>query len=260
MKVFDMHVHVFPEVIAGRAVENLVNHYEIKSAGNGRMSEYKKLLAENPMVKKTLFHSSATAPYQVRSVNDTMAKMKNENMLCFGSIHPDYEHIEQEIDRLIGMGLIGIKLHPDFQGFDADSDKACRIYEYARGKLPILIHAGDMKLPHSHPEKIRRVHDMFPGLTIIAAHLGGYSKWDEAERLLVGTDIYLDTSSSIRYMEKQQAVRIIKNHGIKKCLFGSDYPIHDPAESLDDFLALGFSESENEDILWNNSFNLFCAQ
>ena len=253
MKVFDMHVHIFPQAIAAKAVDNLSHYYHVPMNGKGTWEDLQDSLKEAKVIKKCLIHSTATTAHQVRDVNDYISRFKSDDVYCFGSVHPDYDDIESEIDRMISLGIKGIKLHTDFQAFNADDEKAFRIYEYAQGRLPILFHAGDRNVDYSSPKRLRHVHDMFPDLKMICAHLGGYSQWDEAEKYLVGTNVYFDTSSSVSFMAKEQARRIIKKHGVDKCLFGTDYPMHNQAKCIQDFLALGFSDEDNEKILWKNA-------
>lgn len=124
--------------------------------------------------------------------------------------------IEKEFNRIISLGLRGVKLHPDFQGFKADAPELDKIYSLLENRLPLLIHAGDANLDNSSPERIARILDRFPKLTLIAAHLGGYMQWREAMEYLAGKNLYLDTSSTLHYMDTEFAMQIIKTHGAKK--------------------------------------------
>ncbi len=49
-----------------------------------------------------------------------------------------------------------------------------------------MLHAGtDIGLPppvHCTPERLARLLDATPGLTVIAAHMGGYACWDDVEK------------------------------------------------------------------------------
>jgi len=254
--VFDMHVHVFPDAIALKAASATGAYYGVPMFADGTWNAFEKSFGAVPEIQKCLIHSTATKAAQVEHVNDFVASLMNDRLLGFGSMHADYPHIEKEIDRMISLGLRGIKLHTDFQGFAADDEKAFKIYEYAEGKLPILFHVGDTKSDLSSPRRIRNIHDTFPRLTIIAAHLGGYSVWEESEKYLVGQDIYFDTSSCLEWLDKEKAVNMIRKHGADKCLFGTDFPMHDPAACIQNVLCLGLSEEENKKIFWENAHTL----
>ena len=72
------------------------------------------------------------------------------------------------------------------------------VYEEAhRRGLPILFHTGDSRTDFSTPRRLMNVVEKIPEFTCIAAHLGGYSEWEDARRELSGTNVYIDTSSSL---------------------------------------------------------------
>jgi len=54
------------------------------------------------------------------------------------------------------------------------------------------------------PERLEKIVRTFPRCKVVAAHMGGFSLWDDVERFLVGTDIYLDTSYSLDFMDGEQ--------------------------------------------------------
>ena len=62
--------------------------------------------------------------------------------------------------RIISLGLKGIKLHPDFQHFQIDSETMDPIYEVLSSlNMPILVHAGDVRYDFSGPKRISNVFD-----------------------------------------------------------------------------------------------------
>ena len=82
----------------------------------------------------------------------------------------------------ISLGLKGVKLHPDFQNFEADSPCAMSIFELcAEAGLPVLVHTGDYRFDYSNPNRIANVLRAFPKLKFVGAHFGGWSVWDEAD-------------------------------------------------------------------------------
>lgn len=253
--IIDFHAHAFPEPIARKAVDHIGSHYELNMAGNGTLSDL-TASAERSGVRYVVFHSTATKPSQVRSVNDWIIQHAGGMLIGFGTIHPGFENPEAEIDRVIEAGLKGIKLHPDFQGFDADCPEMDRIYRHIGSRVPILMHAGDRKLDHASPARIAHVLEKFPELRLVAAHLGGFEQWDEAETFLIGKNLWIDTSSALPYMAPQRALELIRKHGTDRVLFGTDYPItyHDKELAL--FNRLGLSEKEKDAILYQNAARL----
>ncbi|NLB78970.1 MAG: amidohydrolase [Clostridiaceae bacterium] len=251
-KIIDFHAHAFPEEIAQKAVNHIGNHYTIKMQGKGILPDLIQS-ADNAGIDYIVIHSTATRACQVKHINDWVASHTSEKMIGFGTLHPDMPDVEEEFERIVSLGLKGIKLHPDFQGFNADDLSMDRIYSVIDNRLPLLIHCGDEKLDSSSPKRIANVLDKFPRLTIIAAHLGGHKNWQESMEYLVCRDIYMDTSSAIRFMDSAFATKLIKKHGINRIVFGTDYPITYHENELEFFYKLDLSESEREDILYNNA-------
>lgn len=256
-KIIDMHAHFFPDALAERAVDNLGKYYGYVMHGKGTFSDLMKS-AGDAGVGKLVIHSSALKPSQVEVINDSTASHISENVAGFGTLHPSYEgDFETEIKRIASLGLKGIKLHPDFQGFDIDDRRMYPVYDIIRAHgLPILFHVGDSESDRSAPERLANVLRDFPGLIAIGAHLGGYSRWDDAERYLIGKDLYIDTSSCFRKISYERIRSIIRRHDINKVMFGTDYPIERHDYCVENFLKLGLGDTELEKIFYTNADRL----
>ena len=94
------------------------------------------------------------------------------------------------------------------------------------------------------------------GGTMIAAHFGGQSQWDEVEEYIVGTNIYIDTSMGFDYYSEEQFMRIVKNHGSDKVLFGTDSPWSNSGKERERLLALPLPVEDKENILHKNAERL----
>lgn len=255
-KIFDFHSHAYPEKIARKSVNFLNKYYKVDCRGSGTMDDLIDS-AKSGGVGYLLVHAVATKPSQVENVNTWIAEHLQENIFGFGTIHPAYEGgILNELERIITLGLRGLKLHPDFQGYYVDDPSMDIIYKNVEGKMPVLIHTGDVNTDYSSPRRLANVLDRYPGLTVISAHLGGYSEWNEAEKYIVGRNCYIDTSSSLWALPKEKSVEIIRKHGVDRVLFGTDYPLTRHKEELERFFALGLTEEENNKILFENAKKL----
>ncbi len=157
------------------------------------------------------------------------------------------------------MGLKGVKLHPDIQNFKIDDYRCLKIYELCEQEgLPILMHTGDYRYDNSNPNRLLPVLKIYTGLTVIGAHFGGWSIWQEASEKLAGLpNLYVDCSSTMGFVDKETTLKALKNYGADRVLFGTDYPMWDPDEELRKFLDLGLSEEENRKILSENAKKLF---
>lgn len=124
----------------------------------------------------------------------------------------------------------------------------------------ILFHSGN-DLSYSEPfrctpARLKKIMDLFPGAPIIAAHMGGYRLWDEVEEILVGRDIYFDTAFSLKELGKERSLKIIKEHGAKKVLLGSDSPWESAATDIEFIKSLDLTNKEKSDILGGNAMRL----
>ena len=136
-----------------------------------------------------------------------------------------------------------------------------RIYDYAFSKgLIVLHHAGyDPGMPppfRSTPERFAKVLDEMKGGTLVLAHLGGQSMWDEVENHLVGREVYFDTAMGFECFPSEQFLRIVKNHGADKILFATDSPWSDASRELAVIRSLDMDASQREMILEHNARRL----
>lgn len=261
-EIIDSHAHIFPEKIADKATENVGKFYDLPMDSCG--SSERLIIGGNTIgVAKYLVCSTATVPHQVRSINSFIAEecKKYPQFFGFGTTHPLSEDIEGDIEQIKQLGLHGVKLHPDFQRFDADSPEAFRIYEIIEGELPLLIHCGDSRYDWSAPARVRKICENFPKLKIQAAHIGGYERWDEAQEYLTGFEnVGVDICSSLAFMTPEKAVERIRKFGVEKSFFGCDFPMWSHEEELERFFKLGFSEEENRMILSESFKNFYGLQ
>lgn len=253
-KIIDMHAHIFPDKIAARAVESIGNYYNIPMTGPGTVDGLLKC-GGRIGVSRYVVHSSATNVEQVTTINDYVAGVASAHseLTGFGTLHPGLADIGSETDRVIRLGLKGIKLHPEFQGFNIDDEDMFPVYKALEGRMPVLIHMGDENRDSSSPVRLARILDMFPDLVVIAAHFGGYAMWDESSEYLIGRNLYMDTSSALAFLKPEKAVCMIRQHGVHKMFFGTDYPMWDHEEELERFLRLDLTEEERIAVLSGNA-------
>ncbi|MDR0669271.1 MAG: amidohydrolase family protein [Treponema sp.] len=266
--IIDFHAHIYPEKIAAKAVANICAFYSISMGCEGTVEGLLKFgsreggssvpQAPRHVIDRFVVFSAAAAPGQVASINDFIARTVREHpeLTGFGTLHPDLEDPAAEIERLIGLGLRGLKFHPDMQRFNIDDERMLKIYALAEGRLPIVFHTGDYRYEYSHPARLARVLKDFPRLTAIAAHFGGWSLFDLALEYLKDRFCYFDVSSSIPYLGGKRAVELIRIYGAERFLFGSDYPMWNPRRCLEDFYALDLHSDERELILHQNAERL----
>lgn len=257
--IIDAHAHIYPDKISQQAADYIAEFYKIPVQANGRVD---MLLAagERAGIDRFVVHSAAQAPRQVQSINNFIAAecQQHPNFIGLGTLHKDMEDPKAEIERVLALGLHGIKLHPDMQLFDMDDPGMDNIYAMLQEKhLPVLMHCGDYRYNYSHPRRLANLLDKFPGLTVVAAHFGGWSVFDLAVEHLEQRHCYLDVSSSIPYLGNRRTKELIDIYGPGRILFGSDFPMWDPEASLRRIMELDLSDTARQQILCDNALKVF---
>ncbi len=258
--IIDCHCHVYPDKIAAKAVQGIGDFYSIPMEMDGTLATLKKEGAKAGITHYVVF-SVATKPAQTASINrfiaDTVAASSG-TMTGLGTLHPDSEDLQGDVEQILALGLKGVKLHPDIQGFKIDDYRCLKIYELCEGRLPVLMHTGDHRYDFSNPNRLKPVLEIFKNLTVIGAHFGGWSIWEEAAPQLCGYEnFFVDCSSSLYALSPETAKGLVRTYGAEKVLFGIDYPMWKPSEELARFHALGLTPEEEDKILWQNAQKIF---
>jgi predicted TIM-barrel fold metal-dependent hydrolase len=169
-----------------------------------------------------------------------------EKLIGFMSVHPDEGDALEEIERCVhDLGLRGIKLGPNYQGFDPLGVNAFRVYAKAEQlQLPILFHQGTSPmrtapLRYAHPLVMDEIATAFPELRVVMAHLGHPWHADTVTVIRKHPHVYADVSAQFfRPWGQYQALRLATEWGVlDKLLLGSDYPVATPQETIDGLLA-----------------------
>ena len=254
MAVIDVHAHIYPEKIAERAVGAVGEFYLVDMYGQGTASH---LLAAKDRAPLTHFvvHSVATKPSAVASINDFIAEQcrLHPELIGFMAMHQDLEDPEVEIERAVGLGLRGMKLHPDTQKVNMDDPRLMSIYEMIAGRLPLIVHTGDYRTDFSHPRRLKRILRAFPNLVVDAAHFGGWSIPEIGYDVLHEENVFIDASSSLAFLGNRRTRELVRMWGADRVMFGSDFPMWDPAHEFDTFTSLGFTDDELEKMLGKNA-------
>jgi len=251
MKLIDIHTHIYPDEIARKATNSVRDFYGI-GFGSSMDGTAGMLLREGKAagISKFVILPVAIRPDRVHGINDFILRMTGQHaeFIGFGAVHAAMDGLTDEVDRILAMGLKGIKIHPDSQRFSIDDLRLYPLYEAVQGKIPVLLHMGDKRYDYSHPVKLRRILDQFPRLQVIAAHFGGYSMYETACELLKDTQCVFDVSSSLMFLPEGEAERYINIYGAERMAFGTDYPMWDPAPEVERFLRLKLTPDQFEQI------------
>lgn len=259
MKIIDVHTHVFPDRIARQTIETLYDDSLHLAYWGSREGLIESMNAHGIDMSVTL--PVATKPSQVTTVNDFAASHPRDRIIPLGSVHPHCKDVDEVLRQFPGMGLYGVKLHADYQEVGPEDSCMEAIYEACEAYgLILFLHMGLDFAPQSklcNPRTIVSVLENHPDITYVLAHMGGYKEWEASEELLVGRDVYFDTSSCFGHMSSEQFERMVKKHGIDKVMFGTDGPWEIPKRDIDFINACDFTEEERAKIFYKNAEKLF---
>ncbi len=268
MKYFDFHTHAFADFLAPRAMESLSASAkspqtpDISPCTDGTLHGLKTHM-ERRGISECMILPIATKPSQQDSINKWAADIMGGGIYCCGSVHPNAEDALDELERIKSYGLIGVKFHSEYQKFRPDEERMMPIYQkISELGLIAVFHGGwdpfgegDVR---ATPQSLANIAELFPNMTIVAAHMGGMMLFDDVERYIAGKfrNIYLDTGVVSNYIGDEQLLRIIKTHGADRILFASDSPWDDPANEIAMLNRLPLSEDELEMICFKNAETL----
>lgn len=192
----------------------------------------------------------------------------NPNLLSFITLDPLMDErtmVDEILDKVNTQGATGIKLHPGSQRYFPNDRRLWPAYRTAQQLgLPIITHSGSFAapFPYTQPSNFEEVLKAFPDLTLVMAHLGmGF--FDESTSLARAyPNLQFDCCAIIGHTEAEGGLSdtdltaLIKEIGVERVMFGSDFPWYDPADSIDRLLRLDFSESEKRLLLGENAMRI----
>lgn len=257
--IIDAHAHIFQDKIAEKATTGISKFYGLPMYH--QTGSVKELLqsGKEDGVDGFLVCSVATKAEQVASINQFLSKTcaEHSNCIAFGALFPTSDTVEQDLETIQKDHMHGIKLHPDFQNFDIDDPAIYPVYDMIQSTgLPILMHMGDPRTTRSHPRRLANVLKEFPHLRVIAAHLGGYERWDAALEYLQPSDrLRFDTSSSSAFLPPEKFMEHFRRFGTDHYFFGVDFPMWSHKNEIHFIMNLNLSSLKKKAIFSENFKN-----
>lgn len=250
--IIDAHTHVWPDKIAeialgGNALPGL------EARGNGKVSGL-DVAMDHADVAISCCLGIANEARHVDGVNRWISGLEDERHVAFGTVHVGLS-VEENLASLRRNNLRGVKIHPLFQDFGLNDPRLWEIFEAMGDEFAIITHVGEGGNAHqnslSNPGMIRDIAQQFPALRLMACHFGGYKILDDAEELLSGVDVVLETSwpPSLATLRPERVRDLIRKHGAERIVFGSDWPMTSPTEEIAAIQALGLTDDETKSVL-----------
>lgn len=184
---------------------------------------------------------------------------KNKEKLAGGcAVNPLMDWAFAEISKCKSEGLEVLKIHPMSSGMDL------RSLEDQKELKKILSHAdklGFTLLIHGHlprlgeAEELLKVLEAFPNMKVIIGHSLGrefihLKKFHHPDFLVEISVAPIWAKSSA---EKDSLVSVIRKVGVEKFIFGSDWPVIHPAETVKALSELPLTPEELEKIVYTNA-------
>jgi predicted TIM-barrel fold metal-dependent hydrolase len=259
--IVDVHCHAWPDRIASLALSGRTPQLERR--GDGTIGGLRRAMAAAGADQAVVLGIADEARH-VDGVNRFVARCKGDGFFGFGTVHPDIS-VEQNMASLRANGVRGVKLHTLFQGFTLNDPRMYELYEAFGSEIAVIAHVGSggdrAANERGTPAMIRDIVKTFPSLRLVCCHFGGYHQLDDAEALLLGLNVYLETSwpPTLAEIAPSRVKEIISKHGSDRIVFGSDWPMADPGAEIAAIKALGLRDDTVEDILGRNFIRLLGA-
>ena len=268
--LIDVHVHTFPDDLAARALQKLVekcNQY-VTPTSDGTITG---LLADmrREKVDYSVVCPIATKPAQFDGILAEALCIRDggrgpdaaRHLIPFASVHPSDDARFAHLAKVAESGIRGIKLHPYYQPCVLDAPEMLEFFRCCRDlNLVVQCHCGfDIGFPFEPvcgPERVARLMCEVPGLRFIAAHLGGWRQWGGALENVLGKEVFLDTSILIHNFEDEAPQRLLREHPADKLLFATDWPWLSVTDGIRFVRKAGLQAQQEDAILGGNAATL----
>ena len=253
--IIDAHAHVWPDHIAPRILATRPAGLDPRA--DGTLDGLRRTM-DQAGIDMALTLGIAAVPQHVARTNEFIGSVDRARFVPFGTVHPDLP-IAENLKHLYDNGIPGVKLHPLFQDLDLADPRVIELMSaLAEAGITVITHVGaggdSAANERGTPRHLRALAYRVPQLDLIACHYGGYHRLDEAEEQVVGSRVVLETSwpPTVRELDQARVRAIIARHGADRVVFGSDWPMTDPAAEIAGIRELGLPPAEEAAVLGGN--------
>ncbi len=239
--VVDFHTHNFPDSLAKRAIDGMLEKLNgsLWPAGDGTLSRQIADMKKDG-VDLAVMCPVATKPEQFEPILRRALAIKSGELgedaarmiVPLGGIHPSDTKLIRHIDELLEAGIKGIKMHPYYQRFALQDPRLAPFFASLRDAgLFVVCHCGLdpgylADAIECGPVQIAEMLGRVPGFGphFVAAHLGGFSgSPSHATDILLDKGCWLDTAVLESDSTHSEPIRIISEWPADRLLFATDY-------------------------------------
>jgi predicted TIM-barrel fold metal-dependent hydrolase len=253
--IVDAHCHVWPDHIAAKVIA--ARPVGLDARHDGTLDGLRRTM-DDAGIDYALTLGIANKAETVARTNEFIGTVDRRRFVPFGTVHPGLSD-EDNLKHLLDNGIPGVKLHPLFQELSLGDPRVVDLMRALAGAgIVVITHAGAGADPAANergaPHHLRALIDAVPELTLIACHYGGYHRLDEAEEQVVGSRAFLETSwpPTAGGLDRTRITAVIERHGADRVVYGSDWPMTDPATEIAAIRALRLSPSVEAKVLGGN--------
>ncbi len=260
-KIIDMHVHV--------AVKESENH-AFSAARTNTLQDILAFMPKNNIVKAVTITMAKQGDMQdTRMRNDSIIALSRQytSLIPICSVHPmDGDSALAEMERVHKAGVQIIKLHPNSQHFDVAAPEVATMAKKAGELHMVLLFDSYSPLDGDEIGKLIMLAALNQDARFIFAHMGlvNFPQLLTIEALKkypwYKNNIWFDVSAIAPILGnspfRDQLVWTIRTVGIDQFMFGSDFPLFDPAEAIKGVHAMGFTKEEEQKIFYANASRL----
>jgi predicted TIM-barrel fold metal-dependent hydrolase len=166
-------------------------------------------------------------------------------------------------DRFLRPEVKAVKIHPALSYANPDHPGYLGVYRLAEeAGVPIVTRGGssagafyESGIDYCAPANFAPVLERFPRLTLVIAHLGQPFYDDLVALGHTYPNLCTDLSYVLggRLLSSDRLASIIRDFGVERVLFGSDFPYFDADDSLDYLGDAGLSAGELELVMAGNA-------
>lgn len=275
MRAVDLHVHVPTETwVCGCVGPYLpsIERYFRTEVTTQTLEELHERYAALDVVGVLLGWDAERATGRTPLDNEELAAYcagSGGRFIGFGSVDPLRPDAIARVRAFPGLGLRGVKLHPTLQDFDPGAEALAPFFAaVADAGLHVLTHAGTsalgagepggqgLRIDLARPLLLDAVAARHPEMQVILAHVGWPWHLEALAMALHKSNVWLDISGwRYRYLP-EDVLREMRTRLRHRVLFGTDFPMFDPARQLEEFAALGLPDDVGDRVLRVNATEL----